>query len=420
MSRKPYGDGITLPASVAGEAPLRIPHGTAPSSPADGEIWTTTAGLFARINGVTVGPFGAGGGGITVSDTAPGSPSEGDLWYESDSGGTFIYYDSFWVELGSGPGGGLPAGSSGEVQFNDGGVFGAAANVQIENDNLRLDSIGTGAPATPASGGINLFARPVGGRTMPAFVGSSGLATALQPLIARNSIGFFRAYQGATTVTALGIAIGNVGTATAKGSPANTNIYTSTAGLEYLVTTAATTAIAGFRIGTSAATNQWWRGNAAGLGGFTFVCRFGPATGATVSTGRMFVGYQQSTSAPTDVNPNTLTNMIGVGYAKGTDTNWQVMFNDGSGTATKVDTGIAVPSADRTKLYELALFCPPNASFIRVQFTDLSTGTTFEYEATTDLPVNTAFGGFRGYHSVGGTSSVVGFNLMSAYTETDV
>lgn len=48
---------LTLAASVAARAPLRIPHGTAPSSPTNGDIWTTTAGVFARINGATVGPL---------------------------------------------------------------------------------------------------------------------------------------------------------------------------------------------------------------------------------------------------------------------------------------------------------------------------------------------------------------------------
>jgi hypothetical protein len=32
---------------------VRIPHGSAPASPVDGDIWTTSAGLFVRINGVT-------------------------------------------------------------------------------------------------------------------------------------------------------------------------------------------------------------------------------------------------------------------------------------------------------------------------------------------------------------------------------
>ena len=44
-------------ASVAGTAGLRVPHGAAPTSPVDGDMWTTTAGLYVRINGGTVGPL---------------------------------------------------------------------------------------------------------------------------------------------------------------------------------------------------------------------------------------------------------------------------------------------------------------------------------------------------------------------------
>lgn len=51
-------------ASTTTTAGLRLPHGAAPTSPVNGDIWTTSAGgLYARINGATVGPFGAGGGG---------------------------------------------------------------------------------------------------------------------------------------------------------------------------------------------------------------------------------------------------------------------------------------------------------------------------------------------------------------------
>jgi len=48
---------IVAPASAAGYASLSMAHGTAPSSPNNGDLWTTTAGLFARISGTTVGPF---------------------------------------------------------------------------------------------------------------------------------------------------------------------------------------------------------------------------------------------------------------------------------------------------------------------------------------------------------------------------
>ncbi|MCX5066655.1 SGNH/GDSL hydrolase family protein [Micromonospora lupini] len=49
--------GLPLPASTTTRAPLNIPHGAAPTSPVDGDMWTTTAGLFVRINGATVGPL---------------------------------------------------------------------------------------------------------------------------------------------------------------------------------------------------------------------------------------------------------------------------------------------------------------------------------------------------------------------------
>lgn len=52
---------FTLPviaaAPTSGSTSIRLPHGTAPSSPTDGDMWTTTAGLFVRINGATVGPL---------------------------------------------------------------------------------------------------------------------------------------------------------------------------------------------------------------------------------------------------------------------------------------------------------------------------------------------------------------------------
>lgn len=51
------GGVTTTPAAAATYASLRVPHGTAPSSPVDGDIWTTTAGLFIRINGSTIGPL---------------------------------------------------------------------------------------------------------------------------------------------------------------------------------------------------------------------------------------------------------------------------------------------------------------------------------------------------------------------------
>ena len=41
---------------------------------------------------------------LTNSDTAPSSPRQNDMWYDTTNGRTYVYYDSYWVEMGSGSG----------------------------------------------------------------------------------------------------------------------------------------------------------------------------------------------------------------------------------------------------------------------------------------------------------------------------
>lgn len=42
---------------------LNLPPKGPPPVPQNGDVWMTTAGVFARVQGATVGPFGSGGGG---------------------------------------------------------------------------------------------------------------------------------------------------------------------------------------------------------------------------------------------------------------------------------------------------------------------------------------------------------------------
>lgn len=64
--RVTLADGATTGASTTSVAPFTIPQGVAPTSPANGNIWTTSAGMYVRIAGATVGPLGTGGSGITA------------------------------------------------------------------------------------------------------------------------------------------------------------------------------------------------------------------------------------------------------------------------------------------------------------------------------------------------------------------
>jgi len=58
IKQLPSGDTVLLNPSVTGGASLNIPHGAAPTSPNNGDCWTTTAGLYCRINGASIGPYG--------------------------------------------------------------------------------------------------------------------------------------------------------------------------------------------------------------------------------------------------------------------------------------------------------------------------------------------------------------------------
>jgi hypothetical protein len=109
-----FGIPVITSASSSTITGIRLPHGTAPSAPVNGDIWTTTSGLYARINGATVGPYGVGGGtsytfqySLTesagavnlVNDSAtPGN----NKYYGTNSSGTKGFFD-----LPSGGGGGI-------------------------------------------------------------------------------------------------------------------------------------------------------------------------------------------------------------------------------------------------------------------------------------------------------------------------
>jgi hypothetical protein len=59
---------VSTPAVSAAGAGLNIGQGAAaPASPNNGDIWITSAGMFAWVNGAMAGPFGASGGGTVTS-----------------------------------------------------------------------------------------------------------------------------------------------------------------------------------------------------------------------------------------------------------------------------------------------------------------------------------------------------------------
>ena len=73
------GDTMSGPLVLYGSTPdaagVTVSPGVAPSSPVDGDLWLTSAGLYVQVNGSTVGPLAGGGSGtpLPVADGGTGA-----------------------------------------------------------------------------------------------------------------------------------------------------------------------------------------------------------------------------------------------------------------------------------------------------------------------------------------------------------
>jgi hypothetical protein len=70
---------------------------------------------------------------------------------------------------------------------------------------------------------------------------------------------------------------------------------------------------------------------------------FGTADAAIVSGARSFVGFTNNFATPTNVEPTTLVNCVGIARLS-TSNNWHIIHNDNTGTCTSIDLGSGYPS----------------------------------------------------------------------------
>jgi hypothetical protein len=276
-------------------------------------------------------------------------------------------------------------------------------------------------PATPTDG-VVMFARSIAGGRLPAFVGPSGLDSALQPLLARNKVGFWCPPGNATTAPGvLGFtAFTATGTATAR-NVATTSAFTRMRRLGY-VSAATAASLAGARVSVAQITLGTTISSIV-VGGFRKVIRFGCSDAATVAGARQFVGISSSTAAPTNVEPSTLTNSIGVGH--GTADSTLSIYFGGSAAQTPISLGANFPANTLSvDIYELALFCAPGSTTVGWQVTRLNTGDAASGTLTgtvgTQLPaVTTLLTYSQNWRTNNATALAVGLDIFSDYIETD-
>ncbi len=274
---------------------------------------------------------------------------------------------------------------------------------------------------TPTS--LQIFPKIVGGRMVLAWQGPSGMDTTAQPLIARNRV-YYWAPVGLNTTTApaaqlSATALTAVGTATARAF-ATTNILTRMTRMAY-----AQAATAGLLTSLRVAAGFLTVGDGNGLGGFTYICRFGVSDAAPPAGARMFVGVSASTVAATNVEPSTLVNSIGVAKLSTDNTQWYIVYGGSAAqTAIPLGTALGAPSLTNT-VWDIALFASPNqAGVVKYQFTNVGTGVSVSGTLTptvvgTQTPATTTALTTQMWRTNNATAVAFAMDFCSLYIETD-
>ena len=266
-------------------------------------------------------------------------------------------------------------------------------------------------PDPPPAGRIHLYARDRAGSAWLEVMRPSGRLFPLQPHFGVNRIAYWAPSSG-TTINAIGMPRSGVGTASTPGL-ATTNLSTSMR--RWRMTSAATADAA-----AEERSAGWvcWRGNAEGLGGFTYVNRLSLTT--LQPTGMGFFGLMGSTSAlATTLLLSAVVNAIGIGFQRGTHANWQIVHNAGSGSPTLINLGASFPVDSATNVLTLFLYAAPNAGSVWVRVVEEVSGAVAEVEITPNLPAATQLLSPRNYMNTGSTAAAVAYDCSGVYVETD-
>lgn len=111
---------------------------------------------------------------------------------------------------------------------------------------------------------------------------------------------------------------------------------------------------------------------------------------ASPTLGSAFIGLVDTSGATSNLAlaPSSMVNMLGIGCDEG-DTNWQLMHNDASGVATKVDLGANFVRSQNTPLcVTITKSADGSTCFVKVR--NIVTDVTFSSAGlSTNLPVST-------------------------------
>ena len=181
-----------------------------------------------------------------------------------------------------------------------------------------------------------------------------------------------------------------------------------------------------FRLFTAASTNasseQYMNqtysscilGNSAYGAGSKLILVFG--LNAYASTERIFAGWINSNAASSSTtDPSAWLNTIGLSKDTG-DTTFQFCYNNGSGTATKVNTGVT-PNANN--IYRLTIFIPSNStiSYQTLEVITKTSITTYTSSNSAKIPATGLIMYPHQYVNTASGAASVGMGYILGYCE---
>lgn len=342
-------------------------------------------------------------GGLTVPDAS--GAADGDVvTYDSGSG------SPVWSPAPTTS----PGGSANKLQYNDGsGGFAGATKTEAAASGSIKALEDTDTAAAPADSVI-FRGEHLAGLTFPGAMDEEGRAAALQWSLSQRRYASMLPPGGSNAPTLIGM----LGW-TLAGNPGG-NIVTFTGSLyssfrEYALASAATAgASCGYRHGLV----TYGRGTVPRMGGFHMSFVFGISDAAAVADARMFVGVIGSAAAIGNVNPSTLTNIVGVGCDNG-GAQLVILHNDSAGTASSIATSASFPANTRsTDLYRFTLFAPPNGSWVGYTLENLTSGAVTSGKITSDLPAGTVALAPQLWRNNGATALAVRLSVGAFHSET--
>jgi hypothetical protein len=303
----------------------------------------------------------------------------------------------------------VPAGSTGQVQYNNAGVSDGASNLTVDTtDEYPIVGQSSSLALTVPASGAKIFSFSRAGRVIPSCIGAIGPAFQFQPALFSNKIGYFIPTGNGTTVSLLGLNNTTTGTVTTR-NVATTNLLTSSRRIGY-VSAGAAGSSAGTRHGALQFCGQY---------GFFFVCRFGMSSAATVATQRSFVGLLSSTAVLPNANPssNSTIPMLAFGVDSA-DSSWFFLNGNGTSIVKQTLTGTFPPRDLSISLFEARIFWQAGGSIVYYSL-EVMGGSVFNGSVNTNIPSLTTLLSPQVWTNNGTTGSAAGIDVVSIYIETD-